>query len=101
MSAAQDKAKATPAAAAGDVQQPSLGRVVLVPVDPDRNNGSSEAAAVVVAVWPYEKINVRVWADNSDTPEWRTSLSQVDSPEAFTNEDGKRETHVWCWPPRV
>jgi hypothetical protein len=75
--------------------RPTLGRVVLVPEKADHNNGFTVACAVVVGV-AADTVNVRVWADNSDTPEWRTSLHEVASPEEF--EPGK--LNAWCWPPR-
>lgn len=81
-------------------QKPSLGRFVLVPQNPNRNNGSKVACAVVVAV-NSDTVNVRVLDDNSDTPEWRTSLHQVDNPEAFETTETASKLHLWCWPPRV
>lgn len=92
----------TPAKATAAAEpKPTLGRVVLVPEKADHNNGSTVGCAVVVGV-QGDTINVRVWADNSDTPEWRTSLHQVASPEEFeTAEEGKSALHQWCWPPRA
>lgn len=110
----QERALAAPTS-----QKPTLGRVVLVPENPDHNNGSAVASAVVVGVHG-DTINVRVWADNSDTPEWRTSLHQVENPEEFETTETRQTTvyqgatpkvvetteavsklHLWCWPPRV
>lgn len=92
---------ATEKATASAEQKPSLGRFVLVPETPNHNNGSTVACAVVVSV-ATDTVNVRVWADNSDVPEWRTSLHQVDSPDDFgTADSGLPNLHLWCWPPRA
>jgi hypothetical protein len=78
---------------------PTVGRVVLVPENPDHNNGAKVAAAIVTAV-NTDTVNVRVFADNSDTPEWRTSLRQVENVEQFDTDAGEGESklHRWCWP---
>jgi hypothetical protein len=54
------------------VQKPSVGRIVLVPMDPGTNNGAEVAPAIVTQVWSDDLINVRVFANNTST-EWRTS----------------------------
>lgn len=79
-------------------QKPSLGRVVLVPMDPDSNNGLDHAPATVVRVWSDTSINVKVSGDNNQPPEWRKSITLVDELPAF---DPTKNMHVWCWPPRV
>lgn len=78
---------------------PLVGDLVLVPENADHNNGAKVAPAVVTAVLSETAVNVRVWADNSDNPEWRTSLNQVASLEDFDipDEDGKISLHKWCW----
>lgn len=74
------------------MQKPSIGRVVIVP---DRHNGATEAPAIIVRAWPGDNlINVRVLADGSDTPEWRTSVRLHDEKPATPGHD------AW-WPPRV
>lgn len=74
---------------------PSLGRIVLVPMDPATNNGSKIAAAVITRVWSDKVINVHVLADGPQS-EWRTSVVQVDD----LAERGPG-IHFWAWPPRV
>ena len=73
---------------------PSVGRIVLVPMDPATNNGSNIAPAIITRVWSDTCVNVRVLAD-SDAIKWRTSVTQVD--DAADTEG----THHWSWPPRV
>lgn len=77
---------------------PALSDFVLVPEVPDHNNNSKVACAVVVGVH-NDTINVRVWADNSDTPEWRTSLHQVESVEQFVDDETTKlpAMNLWCW----
>jgi len=78
---------------AGLMQKPSIGRIVIVPANPDLNNGATEAPAVITRVWSDELINVKVLGDN-DGVEWRTSVKlHEEKPE-----DGG---HVAWWPPRV
>ncbi|GAB3156261.1 hypothetical protein GCM10027258_62420 [Amycolatopsis stemonae] len=79
-------------------QVPSLGRLVLVPMAPVRNNGSHLAPAVIVRVFNETTVNVRVLADSSESPEWRTSCVLVDEPPA---EWDPNRQNVWAWPPRV
>lgn len=77
-------------------QTPTLGRIVLVPVAPDGNNGSGIAPAIITRVWNDTMINVRILVDGPDVP-WLTSLSYAG------NLDDVAGTHayVWTWPPRV
>lgn len=72
---------------------PSLGRIVIVPADPQTNNGADEAPAIVTRVWSPELINVRVLLDAPDV-EWRTSVTLHDSKPGTPGHD------AW-WPPRV
>ncbi|WP_060880174.1 hypothetical protein [Streptomyces scabiei] len=79
-------------------QAPSLGRVVLVAVDPAMNNGADTAPAVITRVWTGTTVNVRVLLDGDSVPPWRTSLTHaetLDGPNA-----PERHRH-WTWPPRV
>lgn len=72
--------------------KPSIGRILIVPMDPAKNNGSSEAPAVITRVWSDTRVNLRVLADNTGDPEWRTSVELVDEPGTG---------FVAWWPPRV
>lgn len=86
------------------MQKPSIGRIVIVPVDPKASgtNGQTEAPAVVTAVFErpdHYLINLRVLADGPDAPAWRTSQELVDArPEDLA--DGEVAAVAW-WPPRV
>lgn len=73
---------------------PTIGRIVLVPMDPATNNGSDVAPAIITRVWSDVCINVRVLADGPAV-EWRTSVVQVDD---LAEREGN---HCWAWPPRV
>jgi hypothetical protein len=79
-------------------QQPSLGRIVLVAVDPAMNNGADTAPAVITRVWNATTINVRVLLDSDGVPPWRTSLTHTDTLEGL---DPFLCPHRWTWPPRV
>ena len=46
------------------MQKPSLGRIVIVPMDPTFNNGSDEAPAVICRVFDETLINVRIIGDS-------------------------------------
>jgi hypothetical protein len=74
---------------------PTIGRIVLVPMDPATNNGADTAPAVITRVWNDACINVRVLADGPDTP-WLTSVAYVE-----TLAERGENNHVWSWPPRV
>jgi hypothetical protein len=73
--------------------KPSVGRIVLVPMDPTTNNGADVAPAVVTRVWSDTCINVRVLAD-SENLLWRTSVTHVESLDGAA-------PHNWAWPPRI
>lgn len=79
-------------------QKPSLGRIVLVPRHPTRNNGSGVAPAVITRVWSDAEINARVLPDTGST-EVLTSLTYVE--EIGENTHATDRAHVWTWPPRV
>jgi hypothetical protein len=81
-------------------QRPSLGRIVLVPMNPAMNNGATEAPAIVTRVWSDTSVNVRVLADSAEL-EWRTSVKLVDELPEYEADDSPPNMHVWCWPPRV
>jgi hypothetical protein len=79
------------------MQKPSLGRIVIVPVNPTFNNGTDEAPAVICRVWDEEMVNVRILGDSKETT-WRTSCKLFDEkPETFHT---KEDCVAW-WPPRV
>jgi hypothetical protein len=71
---------------------PSLGDIVVVPVDPGDNNGARIAPAIITRVWNPDCINVRVVLDGAGTL-WRTSCVRVDSLPAANGSN-----HVWTWP---
>lgn len=79
-------------------QRPSLGRIVLVPMDPADNNGAPVAPAIIVRVWSDDMVNVRILGDNK-TEEWRTSVKLVDTIPDWA--DDGHAPNVWAWPPRV
>lgn len=82
-------------------QLPSLGRIVLIPMDPALNNGALEAPAVITRVWNDSVINVRVLSDSDRADaEWRTSLQYVDSVDTLDRDDPAR-LYRWSWPPRI
>ena len=72
---------------------PRVGDVVLVPMDRALNNGASEAPAVITRVWSPTTVNVRVLADNEGSPQWRTSLTFVE-----TLDHAASTAAVWTWP---
>lgn len=77
--------------------QPSIGRIVLVPMDPTFNNGSSVAPAIITRVWDDLRINVQILADVPGCA-WRTSLTHVESLDGL---DDAHDLHRWTWPPKV
>jgi hypothetical protein len=81
------------------MQKPSLGRIVLVIVDPSSNNGSVLAPAVITRVWPdTDLVNVRVIRDTPGDLESRTSMKLVDDEDAAHAAGAS----ITCfWPPRV
>ncbi len=78
--------------------QPSIGRIVLVAMDPAKNNGCSVAPAIVTRVLNDTTINAHVLPDGWIS-EWRTSLAYVDSIDEEGEEPG--ELYRWTWPPRT
>lgn len=78
--------------------QPSLGRTVLVGVDPSMNNGADTAPAVITRVWDDILINVRVLLDGDSQPLWRTSLTHTDSLDSVAADV---RPSCWTWPPRT
>lgn len=93
------------------MQQPSIGRVVIVRAAPAQNNGADEAPAVITRVWsPVEAgqtagswtVNVRVLLDGVDVVPAKTSISLFpDRESADAAVPTVTNTHVGWWPPRV
>lgn len=77
--------------------KPSLGRIVLVPMDPTTNNGNELAPAVITRVWNDTLINVKVLTD-APLDQWRTSLTLLDQAPI---EGVPAGLHMAWWPPRV
>lgn len=84
-------------------QRPSFGRIVLVPMDPNNNNGAALAPAIVTRVWSDNAVNVTVFGDSDATATLRrTSAVHVEVlPETYTDAQTGTQNNVWCWPPRV
>lgn len=99
--------------------KPAIGRIVHVLVDPNMNNGSGTAAAVITRVWSDTCVNLRVLRDNYPGPEeWLTSYSLHESREALEAHAAERQAALDAslapgaepravqlfgafWPPRV
>lgn len=80
--------------------KPSIGCIVLVPIQPDSNNGSDVAPAIITRVWDEHPlhgwlVNVRVLCDGEATL-WLTSVSLCD-----TEEQAREHGLAAFWPPRV
>ncbi|MBT2508808.1 hypothetical protein J7I98_23560 [Streptomyces sp. ISL-98] len=75
--------------------KPSVGRIVLVSMDPAMNNGAGVAPAVITRVWDDTTVNVHVLPDGHVT-EWQTSATYVDSLDEETG-----GLYRWTWPPRI
>jgi hypothetical protein len=80
-------------------QSVSVGRIVLVPVNPATNNGQDFAPAVVTKAWDAVVCNVRVLLDLPGQDDHRTSLTYVEEVPAWDPDNGNMR--VWSWPPRV
>ena len=99
------------------MQPATIGRVVHVLVNPNTNNGSDVAPALVVRAWgdPYtaahddlgerQTVNVRVLLDQAETP-WLTSIAlfaerPADEHLAATNQYNPHGYNaIAFWPPR-
>lgn len=79
-------------------QKPSLGTVVLVPVDPATNNGGYVAPGIITRVWSETTVNVRVLHD-SDAISWRTSATFRE--DLGDLDDAGPVPAVWTWRERV
>lgn len=74
--------------------KPSIGQIVVVPMDPVMNNGADEAPAMITRVWSDEMVNVRILGEQSLHVEWRTSVRLLAEKPEVPGHD------AW-WPPRV
>jgi hypothetical protein len=74
---------------------PSVGQVVLVPMDQAVNNGADVGPAIVSRVWSETSINVRVIEDGPRI-EWRQSLEYTDDLGALD----RGELDWWTWLPQ-
>ena len=103
------------------MQQPTVGRIVHVLVDPKHNNGADVAPAIITRAWGPEAVNVRVLHDgpnvvdttHNQREEWMTSISVHESREALEDHAAQRQAELDAispgqtvairgafWPPR-
>jgi hypothetical protein len=82
------------------VQKPSIGRIVIVPMDPASNNGATEAPAIISRVWNDNVVNVRVLPDDSNEVLSRTSVTLYPSSAEAADANATGTHHAW-WPGRV
>lgn len=76
-----------------------VGDVVLVGVDPVKNNGAETAPAIVTRTWSGTSINVRVLHDQDVPPEWRCSLVHADVlPDPDPDSPDAAWKYRWTWP---
>ena len=82
---------------------PHLGETVLVPMDPESNNGASVSPGIVTRVWGDDTVNVTVFGDSAaQATIIRTSAVYVEGlPERYTDRQDGQQNNVWTWPPRV
>ena len=99
----------------------SLGRIVIVPCDPEFNNGADHAPAIITRCWSEDYVNVRVVRDApSDSPypyDYMCSVNLLPErpgriifnsrdelpdgiPYVYTS-SGKIMLYVGWWPPRI
>jgi len=71
----------------------AVGRIVHVLVDPEVNNGSDVAPAVIVRAWTEECVNLRALLDGPETP-WLTSYSLHESREALEDHAALRQAEL-------
>ena len=76
--------------------KPSLGRIVLVPVEPVTNNGSDVAVGIITRVWSDTMVNLRVFLDTESASRSMPSVHLYP-----TAEDAAGDTRSCYWPPRV
>ncbi|MEU8710925.1 hypothetical protein [Streptomyces sp. NPDC048663] len=86
--------------------KPSIGRIVLVAVDPAWNNGADVAPAVITRVWSDTCVNVRAIAD-SHSVDWLTSVPLFETRAALdahfdaVTAAGAPRPNGAFWPERV
>ncbi|MFD9763187.1 hypothetical protein ACFWXI_06540 [[Kitasatospora] papulosa] len=83
-------------------QTPSLGRVVLVLVNPITNNGADAAPATITRVWEQQPdgsslVNLKAHLDAPTSSKWLTSVRLFDTAEAAQAHDGEAA----YWPSRT
>jgi hypothetical protein len=82
-------------------QKPSLGRIVIAAgIDPNTNNGATEAPAIITRVWSDDLVNIKVITDGETRAQAKTSVKLYGTPEDY--EASAATEPVGCyWPPRV
>lgn len=89
------------------MQTPSVGRIVLVPVDALRvpSNGAEVLPAIITRVWSDTMVNLHVFVDAVSGTLAKTSVKLYDTPEAAevgAANDDRVYAELRCfWPPRV
>jgi hypothetical protein len=94
------------------MQQPSVGRIVLVPTEAiianqpgplgqTINNGADVAPAIITRVWSDTLLNVRVLLDGSDQSPAKTSIKLFETPEDYAEARDAGAPYGCYWPPRV
>ncbi|MGW1463845.1 hypothetical protein ACWCPT_05755 [Streptomyces sp. NPDC002308] len=83
-------------------QTPSLGRVVLVLVNPITNSGADAAPATITRVWEQQPdgswlVNLKADLDAATSAKWLTSVRLFDTEDAARDHDGEAA----FWPPRT
>jgi hypothetical protein len=78
------------------IMKPSVGRIVLLKIDPSINNGADVCPGIITRVWGPDMVNVREFRDEHTTG-WRTSVKLFE-----TEEEARAYEGAACfWPPRV
>lgn len=85
--------------------KPSIGRIVLVLVDPAKNGGSDIAPGIITRVWSDTPngwcVNYKIFYDHEASPGYASSAHLVgDEQAARADETAMRGTRAF-WPPRV
>jgi hypothetical protein len=93
-------------------QRPSVGRIVLVTVEPTTNNGADVAPALITRVWSDSLVNVQVFRDAGHGGQAATSVPLYDDRAALDAAKAERDNaalpHALAltytaayWPPRT
>ena len=83
---------------------PSVCRIMMMLVDPAKNNGSDVAPAIITRVWSDHLVNLRVLYDGHGTVEWMTSVGLFDTEDEARECENTYSGGLTCaafWPPRV